>query len=124
MLRIRRFGVVQTATVASACLAAGFLALFLVAGVGGAAFRGAFGRFGFAGGLGFAGISGLFTGGIVVVIAYTIFFWIATAVACVIYNLVARWTGGIELQIEQAVEPPPPVWQAPSAQPGTSGQVR
>ena len=31
---------------------------------------------------------------------YGIFAFVITAIGCVVYNLIARWTGGIEVEIE------------------------
>lgn len=47
---------------------------------------------------------------------YFVFIWIGVALACVVYNLVAGRTGGIEIELTR-VEPPVPVptW----GQPGT-----
>jgi hypothetical protein len=46
-----------------------------------------------------------------------------TAIALAIYNLAARWVGGIEVEIESVAPPPPvPTWGAtlpPSAPPPT-----
>ena len=126
MLRIRHVGVVQTATVVAICLAVGAVALTLVFTLLASVF-GAFFLFGVGGGFrdggfGFAGLGGLLAGAVALVIGYAVVGWIATAVACIAYNLVARWTGGIELQIEQVVEPPP-VWQ-PIVPAGQIGQGR
>jgi hypothetical protein len=45
---------------------------------------------------------------------YGIIGWVFTAIACLTYNLVARWTGGIEVQVVQAPPPEPvPAWGPP-----------
>lgn len=38
---------------------------------------------------------------------YAILGWIFTAVFCLLYNLVARFMGGVEVEVER-VQPPPP----------------
>lgn len=52
---------------------------------------------------------------LLVIVGYGILTWVFTAIACALYNLVAGWVGGVEMQLE-AVAPPPPVttWAAPS----------
>jgi hypothetical protein len=56
--------------------------------------------------------------GVVAILGYGLLGWVFTAVACLIYNLAARWVGGIEVQVEPvAPPPPPPVWMAPAAPP-------
>ncbi|OGN86010.1 MAG: hypothetical protein A2X23_06420 [Chloroflexi bacterium GWC2_73_18] len=49
--------------------------------------------------------------------------WIVTALACLIYNLAARWVGGIEVQVEQVAAPAPTATaQPPGWGPPVSGQ--
>ena len=49
---------------------------------------------------------------------YAAFGWVFTAVACLIYNLAALVTGGIEFEaVPVAAAPPPPVYTAPPAGP-------
>jgi hypothetical protein len=112
MVRIRRIGIIQTATVAAALYATFILVVFAVVGLvvlfAGAApsnFNGLPDSFGGLRGVGAVIIAGLFAA-----ILYAIVGWIATAVACALYNLVARWTGGVELYLEQRVPPPAPHW--------------
>jgi hypothetical protein len=54
-------------------------------------------------------------------IFYAIFGWIFTAIACLIYNLAAWATGGIEFEAvpvaPRSAAPPPPVYQPPAAPP-------
>ncbi|MDT8401289.1 MAG: hypothetical protein RQ743_06315 [Bacteroidales bacterium] len=38
------------------------------------------------------------------VILYGAFGYISTAIVCLVYNLVAKWTGGVEVEIELAGE--------------------
>lgn len=50
-----------------------------------------------------AGLLGLgagIAGAIVVPILYAVFGFIATAIACVLYNILAGFTGGIEFELE------------------------
>ena len=121
MLRIRRFGVVQTATTFALVSATFVLIAFLILGlfvlVFGAGFSDAI-----PGGnsIGFMaqGFVGLMVGGVIAAILYAIIGFIAGAIGCAVYNLVAGWTGGIELQIDQVVRPVSPEWGAqPPASP-------
>jgi hypothetical protein len=105
MYRIRRFAVMKTATVVAIMymlivgvfvVPFGLLAL-LVAPTQGAGAAG-------------AGISILLFG-LIAIFAYGLLGWVFTAVAAAIYNLAARWVGGIEVEIETVAPPPPlPVW--------------
>ena len=107
MYRISRFGVVKTATMV-ALIYVIVIAIFFVPA---AILVLALGRSnGVAAG-------GVLIGGVLIAIVYAAFGWIFTAISCAIYNLAARWIGGIEVQL-QPVEPPPPVplW-APSITP-------
>jgi hypothetical protein len=62
-----------------------------------------------SGGFGAAGTSaGVLLFGAFGALLYGVGGWIFTAIACALYNLVAGWIGGIEVQVE-AVPPPPPV---------------
>jgi hypothetical protein len=74
--------------------------------------------------VGAAGVAGLVVIGLLAALFYGILGWIFTAIACLTYNLVARWTGGIEVQVVQA--PPPELmaaWGPPrSDQPVGPGQ--
>ena len=104
MYRIRRFGILKTATVVAliymvivAIFAIPFALLVIAAGS-----QGAFGQ---------TTAIGAVTLALVAIVGYGILGWIFTAVACALYNLVAGWTGGIEIQVELvAPPPPPPVW--------------
>ena len=56
---------------------------------------------------------------LIAAILYGILGWIFTAIACAIYNLAARFTGGIEVQVDRVAPPPAvPQWGASA---GTSG---
>lgn len=113
LFRIRRFGVVRTANLAAALyflvtliffvpfIVIGFLAM--PAGSPSGAMPGTAG-FDFRP-LGIALA-------IIVPLLYALFGWIATALACLMYNLVARFTGGIEFELTQ---PAPPAGSAPAA---------
>jgi hypothetical protein len=110
MFRIKRFNVVKTSTVVAvmymvvtAIFLVPFALLFTVAGVAG-------------GSQGQGGIAGILVVGVLVaVFVYGLLGWVITAVACVIYNLVARWIGGIEVEVEAvSAPPPPPAWMAPA----------
>ena len=89
MFRIRRFGVVRTATVAALCYLVAFGLLFGIVVV-------------IALAVGPGAMSGALIGGAVAaVLIYALFGWIFTAVACLVYNFVARWAGGIEVEVER-----------------------
>lgn len=93
MKRIKRFGVLQTAKV-SAIIYFLISAVFLL-------------PMGFVssmfGGENFPGLP--FGGGtffIFLPFLYAFFGFITTAIACLVYNLIAKWTGGIEFEVETA----------------------
>jgi hypothetical protein len=126
MYRLRRFGVVRTATVVGlmyavlvAIIVIPILLLVGVAGVqtdvgtGGPAVIGEPGS-DLGGGtsdVGALGVAGLLLIGLLAAILYGIVGWVLTAIVCLIYNLVARWTGGIEVQVVQAPPSEPlPAW--------------
>ena len=100
MVRIRRFGIVRTANMVAALYAfialifAAFFALFALLGVA-VAPRGS----SFSGQLG-TGIVGVLILAVILVVFYGVIGWVFTAIACAIYNLIAGWFGGIEIQIE------------------------
>jgi hypothetical protein len=115
MVRIRRFNVVKTATVVAlmymvivAIFAIPFFLLIAIAGVS------------------VTGVppqsTGLVAGGIVfailAVLLYGLLGWVFTAIACLIYNLVAGWVGGIEVEVDRAAPPgPPPTWMTSTTPP-------
>ena len=115
MVRIRRFNVVKTATVVAlmymvivAIFAIPFFLLFAIAGVSVNA--------------GPTQSTGLVAGGIVFAILAVLFYgllgWVFTAIACLIYNLVAGWVGGIEVEIDRPEPPaPPPTWMTTTTPP-------
>ena len=115
MYRIRRFGVMKTATVVAIMymlivgvfvIPFALLALIVAPSQGSA-------------GLGSA--SGILLFGLVAIFGYGLLGWVFTAVAAAIYNLAARWVGGIEVQIETVAPPPPmPAWATPTAAPPAS----
>lgn len=113
MYRIRRFGVMKTATVVAVmymvivavfAIPIALLALLVAPSQGSGA----------------AGV-GAVAFALVAILAYGVFGWVFTAIAVAIYNLAARWVGGIEVEIE-AVAPPPsiPVWGTTTAAPAPS----
>ena len=122
MFRIRRFGVMKTATVVAvmymlivAVFVVPFLLLALVLGS----------TTGYGG---TGGIGGILIFGLLAIFGYGALGWVFTAIGAAIYNLAAGWVGGIEVQIESVAPPPPmPVWAAsppppsapPPSEPGT-----
>ena len=109
MYTIRRFSVVKTATVVAAMyvvLVAIFIVPFALLTV-------AVGR----GDSAAAGLVGVLVFGLLAALLYGVIGWIFTAIACAIYNLVAGWVGGIEVQVDQSAPPPAPQLWAPTAPP-------
>ncbi len=110
--RIRRFGILKTATVVAliymvivAIFAIPFALLVIVAGSS----QGAFGQ---------TTAIGAVTLAFVAIVVYGVLGWIFTAIACALYNLVAGWTGGIEVQVEAVAPPPlPPAWGTSAGSP-------
>lgn len=112
MYRIRRFGVMKTATVAAVMymvIVAVFVVPFallalLIApsqGTGSAAAAG-----------------GILVFALLAIFGYGLAGWVFTAIAAAVYNLAARWVGGIEVEIETVAPPPPlPVWGTTAAPP-------
>jgi hypothetical protein len=112
MYRITRFNVIKTSNVVAVIymlIVAIFVIPFLILGF-------LFGATGSPQAQQFLG-GGMIVG-VVAVLVYGLFGWIFTAIACLIYNLAARWVGGVEVQVEPVEPPPrPPVWMAPTAPP-------
>ena len=114
MFRIRRFNAIKTATVVAlmymlivAIIVVPFLLLFAVAGV---SVNGGPNQGG-----GVIAVLGL---GVFLILFYGLLGWVFTAIACVLYNVVAGWVGGIEVQVEAVAPPaPPPAWLAPGSTP-------
>lgn len=108
MYRIRRFGVIRTATIVAVMYLIGtavvFVPLVILGGVAGIA----------AGGNAGAVSIGLAVLGLLFAVGYGVLGWVVTAIACVLYNVAAGWVGGIELQLEAVAPPPPPQAWAPT----------
>ena len=103
MYRIRRFAIVQTATTVAAIYVF-VIALFAIPAaiiVGLAA----------SNDNGSASALGLLFFALIAAAIYGLIFWVITAIGCALYNLVAGWVGGIQLQIDAVAPPaPPPSW--------------
>ena len=105
MYRIRRFGVMKTATTV-AVLYMVVIAIFLVpfallfAAIGRAIPTGASNAS--------LDVGVIVVFGLVLILFYGVGGWVITAISCALYNLVAGWVGGVEIQLD-AVAPPPPV---------------
>jgi hypothetical protein len=113
MYRIRRFGIIKTATVVAVMymlIVAVFVVPFLLLALVFAPTQG-------SGAMG--GIAGILAFGLLAIFGYGFFGWVFTAVAAAVYNLASRWVGGIEVEIETVGPPPPlPAWSVtPSAPP-------
>jgi hypothetical protein len=107
MFRIRRFGVMKTANVVAVIymlIVAVFVVPIALIGLLIAPSQGS------AAG---TTVVGIVIFGAVAILAYGLIGWIFTALAAAIYNLAARWVGGIEVQVEAVAPPPPlPTWGA------------
>jgi hypothetical protein len=94
--RVKRIGVAQTSLVAGIVMF--FISLIFVIPMG--LFMGLAGAA--AGshmpGLPFTGVAFI----IFMPFLYAIFGFITTAISCLVYNMVAKWTGGVEIEIELA----------------------
>jgi hypothetical protein len=127
MVRIRRFGVIKTATVAALMYAVIILVSTLLIGLpiallAGASVRGA----GFGAGILAGGVVGVLLFGLLGAVIYAVIGWVMTAIACAVYNLVAGWVGGIEVQLESVAAPVTPQWGGPYGgypQPGYAQQA-
>jgi len=112
MYRIRRFGVIRTATVVAVAYAIAFAIILIPIALIGLA-------------VGAQPVGGALTAmvsiGVVLVVVYPLLIWVATAIACLIYNLAARWVGGIEIDVERPTVAPPPRAAAPWPTPGAGG---
>ncbi len=103
MYRIRRFGVVKTATIAAVMyvlvtLAFVFPITIIVA---------------LAGPTSSSSLSAgpFLLGGLFAAAIYGLLGWVFTAIACVFYNIAAGIVGGIQVEVETVIPaPPPPVW--------------
>jgi glycopeptide antibiotics resistance protein len=100
MKRVKRFGVYQTSKVVAIILFIASLIFLIPFGlIVGLTFGNHFSGFPFGG--------GIFM--IILPILYGVFGFITTAIGCLVYNLVAKWTGGIELEFEVVEEDAEPV---------------
>ena len=115
MYRIRRFGIIKTATVVAVMymlIVAVFVVPFLLLALVFAPTQG-------SGAMG--GVAGILAFGLLAIFGYGFFGWVFTAVAAAVYNLASRWVGGIEVEIETVAPPPPlPAWTAPPSAPPPS----
>jgi hypothetical protein len=117
MVRLTRFGVVRTASVAaiiylilSAIIA---IPVALIVATSPVTVVGQFGR------TVTMQLSPLFI--LLLPLVYAAFGWIFTALACLVYNLAASVTGGIEFEAVPVAPAPPPVTAAPPTTPGAPG---
>jgi hypothetical protein len=53
-----------------------------------------------------------------VTVGYAVIVWIVTALACLAYNLAARWVGGIEIQVDRFEGTPRAARHLPEKNPG------
>ena len=108
MYQIRRFGIMKTATVVAIMymvIVAVFVVPFLLLTLAVAPSQGS----------GAPGIGGIVLLGLVGIFVYGLIGWVFTAIAAAVYNLAARWVGGIEVQVEVVAPPPPlPSWGTPT----------
>ena len=116
MFRIRRFGVMKTATVVAVMYM--FIVAVFVVPIALIALLVAPSQGSAAG----STVVSIVIFGVVAIFAYGLIGWVFTALAAAVYNLAAGWVGGIEVQVETVAPPPPlPAWgattQAPPAVP-------
>jgi hypothetical protein len=104
MVRLRRFGIVQTATSIAVMYAVVVFLFFAVLAVF-SLFAGSVARADQLGGFAAGGI-GLLVIGAIGALLYAAIGWVFTAIACALYNVVAGWTGGIEMHYVQQVPAP------------------
>jgi hypothetical protein len=115
MYRIRRFGILKTATVVAvmymlivAVFVVPFLLLALVASPSDSTSS-------------VGGVGGVLVIGLASIVLYGLLGWVFTAIAAAVYNLAAGWVGGIEVQVETVAPPPPvPAWGTPPPAPPSS----
>lgn len=111
MFRIRRFGVMKTATVVAVMymlIVAIFVVPIALIGLLLAPSQGQS-----AG----AAVVGIFTLGVVAILGYGLLGWVFTALGLALYNVAAGWVGGIEVQVETVAPPPPmPAWGSTTTQ--------
>jgi len=112
MYRIRRFGVIRTATVVAvlyalvvAIFAVPFVVILALVGVSAS---------GSGGAMVGVGLAVAVVVGLLIAAFYAAIGWIFAALACLLYNLAARWVGGIEVAVEAVA----PTTQALSASTG------
>lgn len=92
MTRIKRFGIVQTAKIAGIIYFLFTAVIFIPFGLLASLFSAAeYSGLGFL----FSGVFAFFFP-----ILYGIIGFITTAIFCLIYNWIAGWTGGIEIEVE------------------------
>ena len=103
MPRIKSVGVLSSAKISGiiyTCLGLMFIPLALVGGVAGLASGQ---KNGVLGGIGFLAIA------VLAPIFYGVLGFVGGAIGAFIYNLAAKWVGGIEIELEGAVSPGSPV---------------
>ncbi|HEY7735339.1 MAG TPA: hypothetical protein VH813_00945 [Candidatus Limnocylindrales bacterium] len=109
MFRIRRFGVVKTANMVAAMYVAVILVLVIIfvpfLAIASVSINGVPQPAGVSLG---GGLIGLLIGGVLIAVIYALVGWVITAIGCLLYNFVAGFVGGIEVQLEQLMPPPPP----------------
>ena len=91
MKRIKRFGIYQTAKI-------GGVIYFLIAAIIMIPIGLLFSMLGMGNMSGFPAIGGVFF--FILPFVYGFIGFVMTALCCAVYNLVAKWTGGIEFEVE------------------------
>jgi hypothetical protein len=104
MVRIRRFGVITTSNVAAAI----YFVLTLIIVIPIALLIAAAPQAQFSSGLGtqpsLGPAAGIFL--LIVPFVYALVGWLFTAIFCLLYNLAARFTGGIAVEVVHEAPPP------------------
>lgn len=115
MYRIRRFGIVKTATTV-AVLYMVIIAIFLVPFV--LLFAALGSTIPARAGTPSLDAGSIVAFGLVAIVGYGLVGWVITAISCALYNLVAGWIGGIEIELDAVAAPPPvPAWGPPATPP-------
>lgn len=100
MKRVKRFVVYQTSKVAAIIIFLITLVFVVPFAIVGSIFGSMFGGNDFFPGFPIAGIFLV----VLLPVFYAVFGFISTAISCAVYNLIAKWTGGIELEFEEVIE--------------------
>lgn len=100
MKRVKRFGVYQTSKVAAIILFLLTLVFVVPVAIVGSIVGSMFGGADFFPGFPIASVFLV----VLLPVFYGIIGFVSTAISCAVYNLISKWTGGIELEFEEVIE--------------------